>query len=196
MGKNLEAIDQGYKGIFRTPFAFLLGGPVGLIANAAYTAYKVNDEIKTEAQHKEYLKSLGSPNQKTLKDFYEERERKKNLEKQKENEMIDYLKNEFIDSEDISFDDEFHFRYITSDKFTYKDQHYEAIFHYKDLLFGWKGKYLPTEEFIDKYNNDKKSGIITEKQKFYNNKVRATFGYKTEQGYFFTGMFTLIKEGE
>lgn len=192
MGKNLEAIDQGYKGIFRTPFAFLLGGPVGLIANAAYTAYKVNDEIKTEARHKEYLKTLVAPNQKTLKEFYEERERQKNLEKQKEIEKVEYLKSEFSDGKDISFDDGFHFRYITDDKFTYKDRYYEAIFHYKDPLFGWRAKYYPIDEFISMYENDKKAGNIIEKNRFYNNEVRATFGYKTNQGYFFTGMFTLI----
>ena len=58
MSKNLEAKNEVYKGIVRTPFSILFGGPVGFITNIAYTIYKAKNEIKQENSHKEYINSL------------------------------------------------------------------------------------------------------------------------------------------
>ena len=41
---NLAARDEAINGVLRTPIAFLMGGPAGIIANAAYTALKVHYE--------------------------------------------------------------------------------------------------------------------------------------------------------
>ena len=55
--KNLEARNELYKGAFRTPFAFLLGGPAGVILNAVYTGLKTGSEVK---EHNEFLEKMES----------------------------------------------------------------------------------------------------------------------------------------
>ena len=112
--KNLEAQNQIYRGIFRTPLAFLFGGPVGLIANTIFTASKVKDEIEREEKHKEYIESLFV---KTVsqKEYLENKKVERINNDNLKNDNINYLKDEFINSEDLSFDDDFCFRYYGND---------------------------------------------------------------------------------
>ncbi len=194
MKHNLESKNEIYKGVFRTPFAFLLGGPIGFISNIIFTAYKSKDEIKREEEHKKYIDSIYLK-QSTLREYKE----KKAKEKKRTNELIsnniEYLKCEFRGSKDFSFTKGFHVSYLNTKDFLNENKFYKARFI---LNYGigsentWVGSYYPIDDFIVKYKNDLNAGNILEKNTFYNNNVRATYGYKTNNEYIFTGMFTIV----
>lgn len=81
--KNLEAKDEIYKGIFRTPFAIIFGGPFGVIINSIYTALSVNHEIVEAENHKKYISSMNKP-RKSLREMRIEEE----IQNKKRNEKI------------------------------------------------------------------------------------------------------------
>lgn len=94
--KNLEAGDQVLKGVLRTPLAFVMGGPVGLVVNAAVTAANAKYEIDRENEHKKYLESL-KPKHST----FEEVEARHN-QRQK---LIDEIKESFMSAIKFGRDD-------------------------------------------------------------------------------------------
>lgn len=189
--KNLEAKDQIYRGIFRMPFAFLFGGPIGIITNTIFTTVKVNGEINRENQHKKYIESIIETSA-TQKKYIEERKSEDKRIKENKIKNIDFLKEEFYNCEDISYDSNFHLTYFGKEKLLYESKHYKARFSNGNLNDSWIGNYLPIQEFIKKYQTDCTNGNVIKKYRFFNNKIRATFGYKTVDGFFFTGMFVMI----
>lgn len=95
-GKNLEARDQVLKGVLRTPLAFVMGGPVGLVVNVIATATGAKYEIDRENEHKKYLESL-KPKYLTL----EELETRHN-QRQK---LIDEIEESFVSAIKFGRDD-------------------------------------------------------------------------------------------
>ena len=194
-GKNLEAENELFKGVFRTPLAIMFGGLIGFLYNAIYTGARVNYEINREINHKEYLKSLGIDGETDI--CKKGREKRVAEEKQiainKHNTFL-YLMREFEDGDDYSFDEGCRIQYRCKERFTHANKHYTAIIH---IGYGidkmWGGQYLPEDEFIKKYEYDLANGNVKQKYKFMNNKVRGAFGYKTEDGFWFTGMFTTVE---
>lgn len=192
--RNLEAYDQAYKGLVRSPFAFLIGGPCGLIINAVYSVIQINDEVQRENAHKKYLEDTGIYGNPDVfadgrKKLLDERAKKQ----EKSDSQLHYLRDEFDYCEDRSIEYDCWVKYNSKKPFTHADKYYDAIIHTGSSLNDiWKGRYLPEKEFIDNYKRDKASGKIIKKYRFYNNNVRMTFGYKTENDFLFTGMFTQI----
>ena len=97
--KNLEAQNEIYKGLFRMPFAFLSGGPFGLLANAAYSIYKVKMEIGREKAFEEWLDTQFVHE----KSYHEKMFEFKENEEKKKNDKIHkllFLNNVFKDADD------------------------------------------------------------------------------------------------
>ena len=199
--KNLEAENEIFKGIFRTPFAFLFGGPTGFIANILFTAWMADDEIKRENAHKEKLKEMGVIGDPDIfKVGREVMNNQKKLYNDVKNDQLSYLKKEFNECEDPSFADCFNIRFHKkATEALHKERHYAASITYGDNYIDntCGASYLPENEFIEKYKRDRLNGNIIKKYKFYNNNQRITFGYmiKCKDGInriIFTGLFTQI----
>lgn len=92
--KNLEAINETYKGLIRTPFSFLIGGPVGLVVNTIYSLFKVKHEIKREKEFQGKMANVFAPNS-----SYEEKknifENTKKHIKENDNELCITIKNDY-----------------------------------------------------------------------------------------------------
>jgi len=179
--RNLEAENEVFKGIFRTPFAFLIGGPTGVIANAAYTAFKANDEVKQEEERKKKWDSQFVDVEENGRKI---KEQKRTEEEKKSNERkanIAYLRNEFDNCEDISFGEWFKCNCIYHKKIDYnydleKQLYRVSIRHTLNESFG--ANYLQMSEFIEKYKSDLENGIIEKKYRLYSKKAYVRFCYK------------------
>lgn len=185
--KNLEAENELYKGAFRTPFALLVGGPLGVVANAAYTALKVKDEIKREDDHKKFIASIGTdmPTPQQIKHAEQKAEEER---KQKKLTDMEFLKSEFDNAEDPSFDDFFSLTYdgngYLKESFRYFGFLWIDSYHH----VGGRTSYLPVPDFIKKYKKCLEEGAIENKYKFMNDNVMATYCFLSDKKYYLTGM--------
>lgn len=191
--KNLEAENELFKGLIRTPLAFLVGGPTGLIGNFIFTALKADKEIDRENKHKEYVKAQYKKI-KTPDEYRLDENQKKKAKGLLYNNQINFLKNEFRDSEDISFAEWSGAKYLTKEVFTYVNRRYRVSIRCGSnfMMDSIGATYLPEDEFIAKYKEDMANNNIIKKYKLYNNDVRVTFCYTTLYDNYCTGMFTQI----
>ncbi len=186
--KNLEAENEVFKGMFRTPFAFLIGGPVGVIANTIYTSIKAKEEITQNELHKNFVSSQFQKVQK-LDEYLEEKKNNSLSDTLRWKSLIDYLSNEFDNSEDISFNDGSSIVFCTKDKLPKRKNHYRVIIRYgNDIFNSFGADYLPENEFVEKYKEDKKNNKICNMYKMYNNNINMTFCYQAGSNYYCTGM--------
>jgi hypothetical protein len=161
-GKNLEALDEAYKGIFRTPFALLLGGPAGVVINAIYSAIKVKNEIKEANDfniQREARRKGGVEYEKRLRKMVEEKEEKEAMAKQEAKylyELGDYIKQFF---KDVKNSDDVYNLYMWGRKYNGINV-YDINLHCKDLLdtnninLHVVSKKYTTKEFIEQYQRD------------------------------------------
>lgn len=160
--KNLEALDEAYKGIFRTPFALLLGGPAGVVINAIYSAIKVKNEIKEANDfniQREARRKGGVEYEKRLRKMVEEKEAKEAIAKQEAKylyELGDHIKQFF---KDVKNSDDVYNLYMWGR--TYNGMNvYEINLYCKDLLdpnilnLHLVSKKYTTKEFIEQYQKD------------------------------------------
>ena len=160
--KNLEAENEIFKGIFRSPFSFLIGGPCGFVANAIYTIIRTHDEIKQNEQHKEFINSQFCP----MVDI-KEIEENKIIENAKLNEarkqIATWLYNEFGAAEEICLDKSYYyFRFLSKDKLFHGNKQKSCI-RFGVTSKDYVGYCYHIEDFIKYYKKDLKENNITKK---------------------------------
>lgn len=179
--KNLEAENEAFKGAFRTPFAFLFGGPVGVIANIIYTIFKAHDEVKQEEKRKEWWNAQFVNVEENGRRIKEQKRLEADKKVSERDSNIAYLRGEFDDCEDISFDEWFKCKCIFYKNIDYnydlEKQLCRVSIQYT-LHESFGAKYLPMSEFVEKYKSDLDNGFIEKKYKLYGKKAHVRFCYK------------------
>ena len=172
MGKNLEAQNEVYKGLFRTPFAFLLGGPFGLAVNTTYTAIKVKNEIKGEIDHKKYLESIVKHTP-TLKEYYDKLDKEEKEKEKTQKLLVDFFYLEFQNGHYVNEDEKyFMFSDLKGGVFRKDAQSMTFSFSGKNPMRGIRYR---IESFAEQYYKDKLQDNIKEVYIFRHG--QAAFGY-------------------
>lgn len=169
--KNLEAENEIYKGLFRTPISFLLGGPYGLFVNTLYTIFRGKSEIQKEEEHKRFIESQFKQTV-DLTQVHHMKEKEEEKAKEVERSLYDILLQEFDECEYVSKDDknywfQYHSKYNVYNKKPQKcSLLYGKFFNKKSV--GWC---YEIDEFYNRYLKDKTNNNIKEKYRFVDHTV-------------------------
>lgn len=182
--KNLEAQNEIYKSIIRTPFAVLLGGHLGLIANTIFSIFNVRHEIKREEEFKSWLNNQFI--KETSFDIKQEKyHQEKNQKMEKSSNNIDYLANEFKNA--CNPQDVFNCYFTFNNKFSknFANSAYFSFIPKKSIINGvyysikeFIGEYYPLDQFIEIYKSDLNSNNIERMYRLNDNKNHTAYIYK------------------